>query len=182
MKDYSQMMGQPIEWRVNGLFKQDWRLYYNETLVASILTRKYLSLDRDARDYDGIPIQMTYDRNHHRLTLRKSMMVDDWNNQKYHENSWELDGKSGREYGTSKSKWKVLHGSLCGHMGVQGRVVPERRDVAITKTVCKRTYPQSSEFHFAYSRKEDPINPWLLALFGQHRISRCPLRALCDNR
>ena len=159
------MMGQPIEWRVNGLFKQDWRLYYNETLVASILTRKYLSLDRDA-SYDGIPIQMTYDRNHHRLTLKK---VNDGGLIGTIENVAELvevDGKSERMWTLKLENGESYTARYVDIWKSRDVLVRNKEGMAIAKTVCKRTYPQSSKFTLL--TKEDPINPWLAALFGQH--------------
>lgn len=163
MDNLSSLVGKPLKWSVKGIFKPDWRLTYEDRTVATLVTRKYHSLDREA-SYDGFQIQLLYNRKLDSMRIQnrtsgeaigviENITVPVRIGNSFHY-KWSIKCQNGLEY------------SVRG-MPNEGSLFEDRQGRALSRTVFTPDYPQTSEFTLLHSDNLD-INLWLMALISHY--------------
>lgn len=166
MNDLSTLVGKPLDWRLRGFFKPDWRLYYDGRLVASLVQKKILSYDREAT-YDCIPVDITYDKRLDILVLRNSIdgstigtveniLKDVWVDDMI-ERMWTLRQGNGKTYTLLSQNMPSPEGSF----------FRDQEGKALARTIFSSSAPQTSQFTLL-SSEDLAISPWLMAMISHY--------------
>jgi hypothetical protein len=164
--NHSEIVGKPLHWELRGFFKPDWRLYFKDRQVASLVSKRFTSLDRDG-SYDCFPVDMRYEKRFDQVTMsnpangKTICRIENATNPPLGKGSemfvWTIKLEGGLTYTTRyDDPWKSSESSFRNENGT-----------LLAKTKFHSSAPQTSVFTLL-SSMDTTINPWLIALITHY--------------